>query len=171
MSNWPMRARALIISLLLVAITAEAQARPVALSKAYDGDKKLGVGLMLGTPTAAVGKYFLTTEIAVDLALGLNILRKRDGFHGHADLLWHPFVAVDGITVQAPFYIGAGVRYLSHDDISRIGLRIPFGISFDFTDKPIDVFAEFTPIFDLSVSDEGDGVVDHSTVVGLRYFL
>jgi hypothetical protein len=166
-----MRARALIISLLLVAITAEAQARPVALSKRYDGDKKLGVGLMLGTPTAVTGKYFLTTEVAVDLALGLNVLRKRDGFHAHADLLWHPFVAVDGITLQAPFYVGAGVRFLSHDGISRIGLRIPFGISFDFTDKPFDIFAELTPIFDLSVSDDGRGVADISTVVGFRYFL
>ena len=166
-----MRARALIISLLLVAFAAEAQARPVALSKRYQGDKKLGVGAMLGTPTAAVGKYFLTPEIAVDLALGLNILRKRDGFHAHADLLWHPFVAIDGITFQAPFYIGAGVRFLSHDDISRIGLRIPLGISFDFTNQPIDLFAEFTPIVDFSVSDAGRGVADLSVVTGVRYFL
>ena len=92
-------------------------------------------------------------------------------FGGLFEDLIELFSCQQRLKVSIKGYIGAGVRFLSHDDISRIGLRIPLGISFDFTNQPIDLFAEFTPIVDFSVSDAGRGVADLSVVTGVRYFL
>lgn len=155
---------------LIVALGAatSAEARPVALSKRFETDKKTGVGLMVGSPTALSAKYFLTPEIAVDLSLGANLVRKRDGFHLNADLLWHPFVAVEGITFLAPLYVGGGFRYLDHD--ARAGIRFPVGISFVFDEKPLGLFAEVAVIYDVTMAEEADGVLDPEMAVGARYY-
>lgn len=150
-----------------------ADARPVELEKKFETDKTFGVGVMLGVPTAVSAKYFLIDELAVDLGLGAYLLyRDRDGFALHGDVLWHPFVAVEGTSFLAPLYFGAGVRLLDHDDSTRVGIRLPVGITFDFVDSPFDVFGESTLVVDVSVSnDDGTSPVDANFVVGLRYYL
>jgi len=164
-----MRGRAIAISLLVSFLAAaHAEARPVALSKRFDTDKKVGAGLMLGSPTAVSAKYFFTPEIAVDLGIGANVIRKRDGFHVNADLLWHPFVAIEGKTFLAPLYLGGGFRYLAHHD--RAGIRFPVGLSFDFGGKPIDLFVELAAIYDIAMAEEAEGVLDLNLATGLRYY-
>jgi hypothetical protein len=155
---------------LLGALYGDAEARPVLLSKRYETTKKTGLGLMLGTPVAVAGKHFFSNELAVDGGVGINVLRKRSGFHAHGDLLWHPFVAVEGNRFLAPLYFGGGMRLLVHDSITRIGLRIPVGLSFDFGEQPFDVFGEAALVLDAYVEEEGRGVADANVVVGARYF-
>lgn len=149
---------------------ADAEARPVLVSKRYETEKKTGLGLVLGTPVAVVGKHFLTTEWAAEGSMGINVLRKRDGFHAHAGMLWHPFVAVEGKRFLAPLYVGGGLRLLVHDSITRIGLRLPVGISFDFPKMPFDVFTEVALVLDFMVEEGGRGVADGNAVIGARYF-
>jgi hypothetical protein len=169
MSNRHMIRRVTAITLLLGFLaTATAEARPVALSKHYETDKKIGAGLMLGSPTAISVKYLFTPAIAVDLGVGMNVIRKRDGFHLNADLLWHPFVAIEGNTFLAPLYLGGGFRYLSHHE--RTGIRFPLGISFDFEKSPIDIFSELAVIYDLSMVEEAEGVLDINLAMGIRYY-
>lgn len=147
------------------------EARPVAFSKLYKAERKLGVGLMLGIPTGLSLKYHLTSTLAVDLGAGAYIAyRDRTGFHAHLDLLWHPFVAVEGQSFMAPMYIGLGTRLLVHD-VAHVGVRVPVGISFDFANTPIDIFLEGAFVYDVSIGEGGSGPVDINAMLGLRYYL
>ena len=156
--------------MLLLAATS-VHARPVAISKSFETDKKLSAGVMLGVPTGLSLEYMLTPTLAVDLGVGAYLLyRERDGFHVHGDLLWHPFVAVDGVSFQAPLYVGVGARFLRHDGITHLGVRAPVGISFVFNKTPVEVFMEGALVVDFSVSEPDQGAVDVNGLVGLRYF-
>lgn len=162
------------IALLLISFLSTAQraeARPYALAKNYETDKKLGVGVMVGIPASVSLKFLMTDTLAVDLGAGAYVAyRDRTGFHGHADLLWHPFVAVEGETFLAPLYVGLGARLLAYD-FTHVGIRVPVGISFDFSEKPFEVFLEGAFIYDVSMPAEATGAVDINAVVGVRYFL
>jgi hypothetical protein len=153
-------------------ITAQrAEARPYALSKDYQTDKRLGVGVMLGVPASVSLKFLMTDTLALDAAAGAYIAyRDRTGFHAHADLLWHPFVAVEGESFLAPLYFGLGARLLAYE-FTHIGVRVPVGISFDFGKKPFDIFLEGAFIYDFSMPAEATGPVDINAVVGVRYYL
>jgi hypothetical protein len=168
-----------VLTLALLLAAASAQARPLAISQRFDTDKKIGAGVMLGVPISAVGKLMLTPELALDLGLGAYVAyRDRTGFHMHADLLFHPFVAVEGETFQAPLYLGLGPRLLHYDGTTHVGVRVPLGISFVFDNAPIDVFLETAFIYDLSISQDetgevgqsSPGAVDVNGLVGLRYY-
>jgi hypothetical protein len=164
----------MVLALLLAA--ASAHARPLALSKSFETDKKLGAGLMLGVPLGGVGKLVLSDQLAVDLGLGAYLAyRDRTGFHMHADLLWHPFVAVEGETFLAPLYVGLGTRLQNHDGLTHLGVRVPVGIAFVFDRLPIDIFLETALVYDFSISEPeldeaAPGAVDVNGLVGLRYF-
>ncbi|WP_428265972.1 hypothetical protein [Haliangium sp.] len=174
-----MRPRVLSLTLVLLFIgAASAHARPLAISKEFQTDKKLGAGLTLGVPTGASVKFLFTPTLAVDLGVGAYFLyRDRNGFHAHADLLWHPFVAVEGETFLAPLYVGLGSRLLIHDDINHVGVRVPVGIAFVFDDAPVDVFLEGAFVYDFSISEDANGnaadgadAVDMNALVGVRYY-
>ena len=158
----------LLCALLFLGSVTRAEARPVSISKRFETDKKIGVGVMVGSPTGVSAKYFFTPELAVDASVGANLVRKRDGFHLNADLLWHPFVAVEGLTFLAPLHVGGGLRYLDHQD--RLGLRFPIGVSFVFGERPIGVFAEVAVIYEVSMAEEADGVLDPEAALGVRYY-
>jgi hypothetical protein len=168
-----------VLTLAVLLAAASAHARPLAISKRFDTGKKVGAGVMLGVPLSAVGKLMITSELAVDLGLGAYVAyRDRTGFHMHADLLFHPFVAVEGETFNAPLYVGLGSRLLHYDGITHVGVRVPLGIAFVFDKAPIDVFLETAFIYDLSISqgepgevgDSAPGAVDVNGLVGLRYY-
>ncbi len=163
-------ASVLVLGALLVA--GHADAEPLAISKQYETDKKFGVGVALGVPVGGVGKFLITPKFAIDFgAGGYYLYRDRDGIHLYGDILWHPFVAVEGETFLAPLYVGLGSRILNYDDITHFGLRVPVGVSFDFYDAAIDVFLEGAFIYDVSIGEGGEGAVDVNGQVGLRYYI
>src|SRR5688572_2717512 len=47
-----------------------------------------GVGTMLGQPIGATAKYWLSSTLAVDGAMGYHF---NNNFDMHADMLWHTF--------------------------------------------------------------------------------
>ena len=163
----------LILALAFTFAAQSADARPVPFSKTYETDKKLGIGLMLGVPAGFNTKFLFTDTLAVDLGIGAYIkYRDRTGFHLNADFLWHPFVAVEGESFLAPFYFGLGGRFLSAGDHNFIGIRVPFGLSFDITDSSFDIFLEGAFIVDVSISGmEPPGPVDVNGLIGVRYFI
>ncbi|MCG8424927.1 MAG: hypothetical protein MJE77_44150 [Proteobacteria bacterium] len=163
-------AAAIVVS--AVVLVGTANARPLAISKPFETDKTFGVGLAVGVPSGLTGKYLFTSQFALDFgAGGYYAYRDRDGLHLHGDILWHPFVAVEGETFLAPFYLGLGGRVLNYDDITHLGIRIPLGVAFDFKDIPVDVFLESALVVDVSVSEDGKGKVDFNGLIGLRYYL
>jgi hypothetical protein len=154
--------------------------------KDFQANKKFGLGLELGEPTGLNGKYFLSESSALDFGIGW-IYRHYyygDGFHIYADYLWHPISLVSARAFELPFYIGAGLRFwnfnycdqqVCDNDGSAIGIRLPFGIAFDFNNAPLDIFIQLVPVIDFVNGDYYDRYRDRTHFgidlsVGIRYW-
>jgi hypothetical protein len=48
----------------------------------------------------------------------------------------------------------------------RLGVRIPFGIAYQFSEVPVDVFLEIVPVLDLNPSTSGS----INAALGVRYY-
>jgi len=153
---------------------AEARPRPRR-GKKFTANKTFGLGLMIGAPTALSGKYFYADSKAFDFGLGaVRYYRGRDGLHLHADHLWHPVSLASTQAFELPLYLGVGIRIFDFDDGNRhadaIGVRVPFGLAFDFNETPLDIFIEVVPVFDFLV-DYGDTFgFDVNGAIGIRYW-
>ncbi len=161
--------RRLVLVLALVAIPTVARA-----------DHPFGLGVMLGAPTGLSAKLYLTKPMALQFGLGYEpCCRDYHGLHIHTDVLWHPVILLRQPSFVMPFYLGVGVRLLEHgpnndayDDHIHLGIRVPFGILFDFPQVQLDVFIELAVVVDLIYT--GD-YPDHrrsdiNGVVGVRYY-
>src|SRR5262249_1780157 len=74
-----------------------------------------------------------------------------------ADYLWHPVSLASGDSFELPFFVGVGGRFWEFDyncggarcnNASAFGVRVPLGISFDFNNVPLDIFAQIVPTLD-----------------------
>lgn len=132
-----------------------------------------GAGLIVGEPTGVSVKYYLANDTAVDGALGFSALSQ--GLQLHSDFLWHPFILESQETFVLPIYVGLGLRVQNRNergserDQLRIGLRVVGGILFDFTNVPLDVFAEVAPVGDIRTKGTTFGV-DINAGAGVRYY-
>jgi hypothetical protein len=191
-----MRFRILTLTVLLVAVgvsTAEARPRPAERSSRsnFEANKTFGLGLMVGAPTGLSGKYFFAPDKAIDFGLGtIYGYRERRGVHLHADVLWHPMSLVSAPAFEMPFYVGVGGRYLDGNrcyrydsrgwcdyyyyDYTALGVRVPFGISFDMNNTPLDIFVEIALVVDFLVDHDpiydDDIYFDGNGAAGLRYY-
>jgi hypothetical protein len=122
-----------------------------------------GVGTMLGQPIGATAKYWLSSTLAVDGAMGYHF---NNNFDMHADMLWHTFSSFNISSGRMPFYGGVGGRVLFGDD-SQFGFRLPLGVSFLPSTDPLEFFAEVAPV--IKVAPDLDADIDG--VVGIRLYL
>lgn len=173
-----------IVSLLALAAVeraAHAQAAP---------PHPFGIGLILGEPTGLSGKYYMGNKMALDFAIGDEYYgRYDDGIEIHGDVLWHPAVLTRQPKFTVPFYLGVGARIWDHDygyydrngnfvwadEVTRLGVRAPFGVLMDFADPRIDVFFELAIAIDLIILDRDDDRYDRRRVdlmggLGIRYY-
>ncbi len=165
-----------VTSLLAVAAALAAGGSSAAADSSGGSDKGVfGLGIIAGEPTGVSGKYYLGNDTAIDGALGFALIGR--GFQVHSDFLWHPVVIDQKESFVLPLYVGVGARILRHDsggaddvDHTRIGLRVPFGILFDFTEIPIDVFGEFAGVGDYRTQGDSDFALDINGGVGARYY-
>lgn len=132
-----------------------------------------GLGLIVGEPTGVSAKYYLADDTALDAAVGGAIIGR--GFQVHGDFLWHPWILERKDGFVLPAYLGLGVRVLARDggggdeDHTRIGLRVPVGIVFDFTRVPLDVFVELVGVADYRTKGDAFGI-DLNAGAGVRYY-
>ncbi len=123
-----------------------------------------GLGIILGEPTGVSMKLWLTERTAIDAAAAWSFSDEA-AFHLHADYLFHNF---DLITVEEgrlPVHFGIGGRVKFEDD-SRLGVRIPVGLTYIFDGAPIDIFFEVVPILDLVPDTE----FEFNAAIGARFF-
>lgn len=171
------RAILLVLSLSLCALaTSPASARPrVAHGRSFESNKTFGLGLMLGAPTGLSGKYYLSSDNALDFGVGfIRYYRERDGLHLHLDYLWHPVSLVSAAAFEMPLYVGVGGRLFdfddNNDDAFAVGVRAPIGIAFDFNNAPLDVFFELAFVLDF-FSGYSDRVgADVNGAIGVRFY-
>lgn len=169
---------------------ANARPRPAGHHKNFKANKTFGLGIMLGAPTGLSGKYFLSSDTALDFGLGtIYRYRDREGVHAHLGFLWHPFSLASARAFELPLYFGVGGRLLYGDRCYRydrgrcayyynnytaLGARGSLGIAFDFNRVPIDIFIEVALVLDFIVDrdDRYDDALylDFNGAVGLRYY-
>lgn len=144
----------LVLTVLVVCSTAKAQ---------HSG---LGLGVILGEPTGLSLKLWAGKNAAIDGAAAWS-LGKKSSLHLHADYLLHNFNLFTVQTGRLPLYYGIGGRIkFRDDDDDRVGLRIPVGIDYLFSNAPLDIFLEVVPLLDLIPNTD----FDMNGGLGIRYF-
>jgi len=143
------------------------QAAPVGLAQTQTTtqDKKFGVGLMVGEPTGASLKYWLSDVSAIDGLVGLSL--DDSDFSIHADYLYHFNDLVTLDENRLTVYVGGGPRYRVRDNRDDLfGLRTVGGVAYIFDDIPVDVFFEVGPVFDVAP----DFKVRYTVGAGARFW-
>lgn len=124
----------------------------------------LGVGIILGEPTGLSFKYWTGESTAFDGAIAWSF-GKEDALHLHADMLFHNPDLIKVSQGSLPVYYGIGAR-IRLEDKSKLGVRIPVGIAYQFAKAPFDVFLEIVPLLDLvPATDFGLNIA-----IGVRYY-
>lgn len=165
MTHKPLLAAAAILALCLGG-TADARRRSMGGSN-YVSNGKFGLGIELGAPSGLNGKLFLSPSTALNFGIGWlydNYYRDGEGLHLYLDHLWHPISLTDNPTFKLPLYIGVGGAFWSFDDrrdrvvnrYSALGIRVPFGLAFDFNNVPLDIFVQLTLVADIFFGDYTD---------------
>jgi len=128
-------------------------------------EKRFGVGLMLGEPTGASLKYWLSDVSAIDSVVGLSF--EDDNFSIHADYLYHFNDVVQLEENRLSLYVGGGPRYRARDHKDDLfGIRAVGGVAYSFDEIPVDIFFEAGPVFDLTP----DAKVRYTVGIGARFW-
>ena len=131
----------------------------------------LGLGIVAGEPTGLSVKKWMDVKSAIDGALAWSFI-DGNSFQVHADYLRHKNDFSKEYREKLPLHYGIGARIKFKDkkngnDDTKIGIRVPLGISYFLKEEPIDIFIEIVPI--LNVSPETD--IDLNAAVGVRYYI
>ena len=123
-----------------------------------DSKNELGLGFILGSPTALSARKFLRDGHSVDLGFGYSWGNSLQGFAdyvflfpnawGDRDFKLTPFVGVGG----ALTLILAGRKRSLDDDTETRTLtaaRFPLGISWWVPKSNVEIFAEIVPMIDV----------------------
>lgn len=124
--------------------------------------RQFGLGVVLGSPTGITFKQWMSRENAWSGGVAWS-LRANEHLHLHAAYNWHDFDLID--EPRTAFYYGVGGRLVLSDN-SRLGVRVPFGITHLFRRDPFDIFFELAPIFDLIPETR----FDLEGGIGARYY-
>jgi hypothetical protein len=149
-----MKNRMLVVSMFLLVSVLSLQAQ----------DKNFGIGIILGEPSGISGKLWLGSTNALDMAAAWSF-KGNDHLLLQADYVWHSFDLIPVSSGKLPLYFGIGGRVLLADD-PLIGVRVPIGLDYIFSNAPVDIFLEFVPILDLAPATD----FDFGGGIGARYW-
>lgn len=136
-------------------------------------DRGFGIGIILGEPTGISAKTWLGHLSALDFAVAWSF-EGRNSLTLHADYLNHNFRLIKVDKGQLPFYYGIGGRIKFRDDDNlpgqnddtRLGVRIPVGLTYMFENVNLDLFVEIVPLLELVPETD----FDLNAAIGVRYF-
>jgi hypothetical protein len=118
------------------------------------GGGPFGLGIIVGEPTGITGKLFTSETTAISGAAAWS-LGGSDRFHIQVDYLMHRYDPIRVEQGRAPIYFGLGGRIvLRNDKDTRVGLRIPVGVAYEFENAPFDTFLELAPVLDIAPSTD-----------------
>lgn len=133
-------------------------------ARAEDGGS-FGLGLIVGQPTGITGAYQLSERTALDGALGLGWIDARR-FYFHLEFDYFLPTLISGSSVSLSAYLGVGGFFYDLDNDAGLGVRVPFGLSLDFTSVPLQIFGEVPLLFFLTP----DFDIDVRGAIGFRYY-
>jgi hypothetical protein len=127
------------------------------------------LGVTLGSPNGITGRTWITPESSIDYGGGWSI---QDGhqFEAYADYLWNRPDTFELNEQKFDLFFGGGLALRSHSgngDELVLGPRLPVGVSYEFAQPALELFA----LFAVNV-----GIVPSSDVffdlhVGARFYL
>jgi hypothetical protein len=127
-------------------------------------DRGFGLGIILGEPTGVSGKLWTSGTNAFDFGAAWSF--SGDGnLLLQADYVWHIFRLIPVPEGKLPFYVGVGGRVVFSDN-AKIGVRVPLGLDYMFSNAPVDIFVELVPILNLAPSTD----FDFNGGIGARYW-
>jgi hypothetical protein len=104
-----------------------------------------GLGVMIGSPNGITGRTWFDNEHSIDYAAGWNVANSSR-FQVHVDYLWMRPRLIDINGTKFDFYFGGGISFRTHSGVfdheTVFGPRVPVGMSYEFTDPNLEVFAE-----------------------------
>ncbi len=143
---------------------------PSGLAKTNQSKKVHGIGLILHDPTGLTYKKKINNNQAFDVASGWSLLsQRRIYFHATYLFTQQNYFKIDGEYLNAYWGIGGRFLQLDHprkEDENFLGVRVPFGVYYEFHKVPLELFSEFALILDLTPST----VLDVDFAIGARYF-
>jgi hypothetical protein len=132
-------------------------------------DKGSGFGIMLGEPSGISLKQWLSQESAIDIGIAYSFVQ-TSSFQVQLDYVIHNYNLLSVARGKLPFYYGIGGRIKlkgnSSSDDANIGLRVPFGLDYQFANDPVDIFFEIVPVVDFTPVTK----LTFNGSVGVRYF-
>ena len=167
---------------LLLAITAVAWAdEPLTDSDLTAGEQVregFGIGIIIGEPTGLSAKKWISKTTAIDAAAAWSFA-DYSSFQLHVDYLWHNYdlIKTKELPGQLSVYYGIGGRIKlksgnggsgkdNKDEDTRIGVRVPVGLSYTLKENPVELFAEVVPLLDVVPETKlGIGIG-----IGARYY-
>ena len=132
----------------------------------------VSVGLVLGDPTGISLKFWgVGNGMAFQLHAGGGGFISPATIAFSGSLLFHT-----ALTRQTPIngYMGVGAYVGMHtrkydSDYGVMGLQMPLGLEFIFSEAPLDIFMEIPPIF--YITTDGNMGFGLSMGIGLRFIL
>lgn len=120
-----------------------------------NAESKFGGGFILGDPSGLTAKLFFDDTYALDCGIGPSAY---DGFYLYGDFLRH-FGELFPVRELA-LYVGIGAGFHNHerhyndnkhdnDEGNSLGVRMPFGVEYTFTNIPVGIFVEIVPSTDI----------------------
>ena len=100
-----------------------------------------GLGVIVGQPTGLTMEYELTDHLALDAAVGWDLFQDRH-FYTHVEVLGFLTLA-SGSQVSLAGYLGVGAYFANYHPDPAFGVRVPLGLSVEFTAAPVEIFGEF----------------------------
>lgn len=118
---------------------------PISISAKEKGP--VGVGLVVGSPSGLSLAWRMDDINTIQAAFAWSFMN-NPGVSATADYLFHfdDVLTIDKITI--PLYAGLGVKLdlpLVENTIFGLGLRIPLGARWVFTEVPLELFLEIAP--------------------------
>lgn len=115
----------------------------------FSASDKLGVGAIWGDPFGVTAKYWFENKQAINVDLGVDAIGNDDYSILCADYLWHTRSVLNKSDKgKIGLFVGAGIKYEDEKDEADFwSVRMPVGINFFMVHRPIEIFAEATPVF------------------------
>jgi hypothetical protein len=127
--------------------------------------KGLGLGVLIGEPTAISAKYWTSGNTAFDFGVGYSF-EKNSYLNVHADYLFH-IKNLFQTSENIEFYYGPGARLrFIENATARLGFRFDVGLVWISRNTPIDVFIEIAPLLDIIPETD----FSFNGGIGVRYF-
>ena len=127
-------------------------------------DHGFGLGILVGEPTGISLKTWTGSRTALDFAIAWSFGR-HDALHLHVDYLFHNFNLFKVEKGDLVLFYGVGGRVKAVER-TRVGVRIPIGISYLFEKDPLEIFFELGPILDLAPGTD----FTMTGGIGIRYY-